>query len=70
MVYLRRLIQQLTEGGEPPRRQLKGKIILDLWVFKDLPSGSPSQKSLVVFFFPTVGFMVCLRLKTILLSFC
>ena len=49
---------------------IKGNIILDLWAFKDSPSGNPSQKSLAVLFPLTVGFMVCLRVKTILFGFC
>lgn len=49
---------------------IKGNIILDLWAFKDSPRGNPPQKSLAVSFSLTVGFTVCLRMKTILFSFC
>lgn len=73
VVYLRRLTQYLTDRKvvNPLKENcIKGNIILDLWAFKDSPSGNSSQKSLAVLFPLTEGFMVCLRVKNILFSAC
>lgn len=59
---LRKVLNPLKENC------VKGNIILDLWAFKDSPSGNPSEKNLAVLFHLTEGFMVCLRVKTILFS--